>query len=169
MMRSSILGAIAILLGYVLYANFIAEEKTLIQEGDIAPNFVLTTLEGEKVELEDYRGQGVFLNFWGTYCPPCEKEMPYMDNQYQVFKDRGVEILAVNVGESELVTERFVNRHDLSFPILRDPNRSVVDYYGVGPLPSTFLIDKNGEVVRVIEGGMTEEHIQGYMEEIAPS
>lgn len=167
-MRSSILGAIVILLGYVFYTNFISDEKTLIREGDIAPNFVLTNLEGETVELEDYRGQGVFLNFWGTYCPPCEREMPYMDSQYQEFKDRGVEILAVNVGESDLVTERFVKRHNLSFPILKDPNKSVVDYYGVGPLPATFLIDEHGEVVRVIEGGMTEEHIKEYMEEIAP-
>ncbi|SDJ13130.1 AhpC/TSA family protein [Alteribacillus bidgolensis] len=85
-------------------------------EGDIEPNFQLETLEGETVELNDYRGQSVFLNFWGTYYPPCEEEMPYMENQYQEYKDKGVEILAVNVGESELAVERFVDRHPLSFP-----------------------------------------------------
>ncbi len=82
--RTSFLSIIGVLLGYIFYSNFFQNENTLVAEGDIAPNFQLETLEGETVELNDYRGQGVFLNFWGTYCPPCEEEMPYMDNQYQV-------------------------------------------------------------------------------------
>ncbi|SFE71575.1 Peroxiredoxin [Alteribacillus iranensis] len=169
LMRSSILGAFAIVLSYVFYTNFITGEETLVQEGETAPNFILENMSGEKVELEDYRGQGVFLNFWGTYCPPCEKEMPYMENLYSEYKEQGVEILAVNVGESGLVVDRFVDRHDLSFPILMDANKNVLDRYGINPLPSTFLIDENGEVVKVITGGMTEDRIRGYMEEIKPS
>ncbi|SDI69128.1 thiol-disulfide oxidoreductase ResA [Alteribacillus bidgolensis] len=168
-MRSSILSVIAILLGYVFYTNFITGEEPAVKEGDTAPNFILTTMEGEEVELEDLRGQGVFLNFWGTYCPPCVDEMPYMDNHYQDFKDRGVEILAVNVGESDLAIERFVDRLDLTFPVLKDKNKSVMDRYGVGPLPSTYLVDENGEVKRILTGAMTEEDIKGYMEEIEPS
>lgn len=169
LMRSSILSVLAIVLGYVFYTNFMSGEEKAIQEGDIAPNFILTTMEGEKVELEELRGQGVFLNFWGTYCPPCVDEMPYMDNQYQDFKDRGVEILAVNVGESDLAIERFADRLDLTFPILKDKNKSVMDRYGVGPLPSTYLLDENGEVQRVLTGAMTEDDIKSYMEEIEPS
>ncbi len=91
-------------------------------------------MEGEQVELADYEGQGVFLNFWGTFCPPCEDEMPYMENQYEVYEDQGVEILAVNVGESDLVVDRFVSRHALTFPILLDEDQAVLDHYGVGPL-----------------------------------
>lgn len=167
--RISVLSVIGVLLGYVFYSNFIQNDNTLVLEGDTAPNFKLETLEGETVELNDYRGQGVFLNFWGTYCPPCEEEMPYMENQYQEYKDRGVEILAVNVGESELAVERFVDRHDLSFPIPMDKNKAVLDSYGIGPLPTTFLINKDGKVLEILTGGMTEKNIQGYMERIQPS
>ncbi|WP_240374767.1 thiol-disulfide oxidoreductase ResA [Bacillus piscicola] len=167
-MRSSVLGVLAVVLSYVFYTNFIKSEETLVNEGEIAPNFVLMNAEGEEVELKDYRGQGVFLNFWGTYCPPCEKEMPYMDKLYQEYKEKGVEILAVNVGESDLVVDRFVSRHDLTYPILLDRNKNVLDRYGIGPLPATFLVDANGEVVQIITGGMTEDRIRSYMEKIKP-
>ncbi|MGY4689442.1 thiol-disulfide oxidoreductase ResA [Salibacterium sp. K-3] len=168
-MRSSILGAIAVMLAYVFYTNFISGQETNVQEGDTAPNFILTTAEGERVELTDFRGQGVFLNFWGTYCPPCEEEMPYMDELYQEFEERGVEVLAVNVGESELAVNRFKARHNLSFSMPIDEDKSVLRRYGVNPLPSTFLIDENGVVQRVLLGAMTEEKMRGYMEEIEPS
>ncbi|SFP97179.1 thiol-disulfide oxidoreductase ResA [Salibacterium halotolerans] len=167
--RTLFLSIISVLLGYVFYSNFFQNENTLVVEGDIAPNFQLETLEGETVELNDYRGQGVFLNFWGTYCPPCEEEMPYMDNQYQEYKDKGVEILAVNVGESDLAVEHFVDRHNLSFPIPMDEDKAVLDSYGIGPLPTTFLINKDGKVLDILTGGMTEKDIQGYMERIEPS
>ncbi|SFF05405.1 thiol-disulfide oxidoreductase ResA [Alteribacillus iranensis] len=167
--RISILSVIGVLLGYVFYTNFINKDETLVVEGDVAPNFQLTSMNGETIELDDYRGQGVFLNFWGTYCPPCEYEMPYMQNQYQEYKDKGVEILAVNVGEAQLAVERFVNRHQLTFPIPMDENKTVLDRYGINPLPTTFLINSDGEVIDIITGGMTEEDIQGYMERIRPS
>ncbi|SDJ24871.1 thiol-disulfide oxidoreductase ResA [Alteribacillus bidgolensis] len=166
--RSSILGVLAVLIGYVLYSNFTGED-TLVKEGETAPNFELRTLEGGTVELEDYRGQGVFLNFWGTYCPPCEEEFPYIENQYMEYQEKGVEVLAVNVGESDLAVERFVDRHNLSFPILMDEQKAVLDRYGVGPLPSTFLINEEGEIIDILTGGMTEEDIQEYMERIKPS
>lgn len=167
--RIAVLGGIGILLGYVFYYNFIQKGDTLVVEGDIAPNFQLETLDGETVQLDDYRGQGVFLNFWGTFCPPCEEEMPYMENQYHEFKDEGVEILAVNVGESDLVVDRFVSRHNLTFPVPMDQNKAVLDRYGIGPLPTTFLINKDGEVIDILTGGMTEEDIRGYMERIQPT
>ncbi len=75
----------------------------------------------------------------------------------------------MNVGESELAVERFVDRHQLSFPIPMDENKAVLDSYGIGPLPTTFLINKDGKVIDILTGGMTEKDIQGYMERIQPS
>ena len=126
-------------------------------------------MDGERVELDDYKGQGVFLNFWGTFCPPCEDEMPYMEDQYQAYQDENVEILAVNVGESELTIDRFVDRHQLNFPILMDENRDVLDQYGVSQLPATYLINEDGEVILEHIGGMTEENVQDYMEMVDPA
>lgn len=166
--RSITLLVMALAIGYTFYSNFFSDSDAAVRVGDAAPNFILMDLEENEIELEDYRGQGVFLNFWGTYCPPCEREMPYMENQYAIYKDQGVEILAVNVGEPELTVNRFVERHQLSFPIPMDKGQQVLDRYGVIPLPTTFLIDSDGIVVNIITGGMAESDIAEYMERIKP-
>ncbi len=167
MMRSSILIIIAFAIGYTIYSSMSTESK-VVKAGDEAPDFHLTTLDGKTVQLSDFKGKGVFLNFWATYCPPCKDEMPYMDNQYAEFKEKGVEILAVNVGEPPLTAEKFAQRYDLSFPILMDEREEVYKAYGVKPIPATFLIDKDGIVVDRVTKGLTEEEIKEMMERIAP-
>ncbi|GAK11757.1 thiol-disulfide oxidoreductase ResA [Geomicrobium sp. JCM 19039] len=168
-MRTAILLSIVAAIGYVFVTNFFMAEASVVSEGDQAPNFSLVNMDGERVELADYEGQGVFLNFWGTFCPPCEDEMPYMEEEWQNYKDKDVEILAVNVGESELQIDRFANRHDLNFPILMDSQRDVLAAYGVGQLPATYLIDEHGEVVLKRAGGMSQEHVENFMEMIDPA
>ncbi|TLS35631.1 thiol-disulfide oxidoreductase ResA [Pseudalkalibacillus caeni] len=167
--RTVILAVVVIAVGYTFYANFFASDSGVIEEGDTAPNFILTDLKGNEVELEDYRGQGVFLNFWATYCEPCKEEMPAMDKVYQKYKDQGIEILAVNVTEPRLTAKTFVDRYNLSFPILLDKGNDVTNHYGVGLIPATFLINKDGEVVKkIVEGSLSEEKIENYMELIKP-
>nr|WP_021038286.1 thiol-disulfide oxidoreductase ResA [Bacillaceae bacterium JMAK1]AGQ45453.1 thiol-disulfide oxidoreductase resA [Bacillaceae bacterium JMAK1] len=168
-MRTAVLFSIVAAAGYVFYSNFFQEEAGVLNEGDVAPNFVLQNMEGKQVELHDFRGEGVFLNFWGTYCPPCEEEMPYMEAEHQKYLDEDVEILAVNVGESKLTVDRFMKRLQLSFPILLDQNRDVLNQYGVSYLPATYLINQNGEVVHIHVGGMSEENVQDFMTIIDPN
>jgi peroxiredoxin len=166
--RLLVLLSITIALGYTFYTSF-ANHKDIVSVGDIAPNFVLTDLEGNEVELEDLRGKGVFLNFWATVCPPCRDEMPYMENSYQEYKDQGFEILAVNFDESPLVIERFVDRFGLTFPILLDPGLQVSQVFGVRELPATFLIDENGVVIERRIGALTEKMVEDYAQRILPS
>ena len=165
-MRTAILSILAAALVYTLYANF-TKDHYEIKKGSEAPNFALVDIEGNKHTLSDYKGQGIFLNFWGTWCKPCEYEMPYMNNQYQKYKDQGVQILAVNVNESALAVQNFVDRHELTFPVMIDKGE-VQSAYGVGNLPATLLIDKNGEVIDIITGSMSEQTIQKHMERIKP-
>ncbi|KAF0816963.1 MULTISPECIES: thiol-disulfide oxidoreductase ResA [unclassified Cytobacillus] len=167
-MRTVILLVLGAAVAYTLYANFTKDKVQKVAVGESAPDFVLTDMDGNKHRLSDYEGQGVFLNFWGTWCKPCEKEMPYMNNQYKQFKDEGVQVLAVNVGETDLAVNKFSERYDLSFPIVIDKNSQVQSAYGINPLPATFLIDKEGKVVKYITGEMTEEMIKNYMEQIKP-
>lgn len=165
--RSVILSLLLAALGYTLYSNFfVSKEK--VQEGSVAPDFVLKDLNGKQVQLSDYKGKGVFLNFWGTWCAPCKREMPYMERQYQHYKNLGVEIIAVNVGESNIAVESFVTQYKLTFPVVLDKSSEVLHAYGVDPLPTTFLIDKNGKVVDIITGQMTERDVRNYMELIKP-
>ncbi len=166
-MRTVILVVLLAALGYALYSN-IFMTKEAVAKGDQAPDFVLTDLEGNTHRLSDYKGQGVFLNFWGTWCKPCELEMPYMNNQYQYFKDKGVEIIAVDIDESEFSVKKFVDKHGLTFPVVIDEDSQVMNAYDVGNLPTTFLIDKDGKVVDIVNKTMSESDVKQYMESIMP-
>ncbi|MFB9988532.1 thiol-disulfide oxidoreductase ResA [Bacillus benzoevorans] len=168
LIRTVILVILLAAVGYTLYANFTKDEGQKVAIGEKAPDFELVDLNGETHRLSDYEGQGVFLNFWGTYCKPCEKEMPYMEEQYQQFKDKGVQVLAVNVGESEFAVKKFAERHQLTFPIVIDSENDVQSAYGINPLPITFLIDKDGTVIKSFTGSLTSEKVEQFMKEIQP-
>ncbi|KIL44240.1 thiol-disulfide oxidoreductase ResA [Jeotgalibacillus soli] len=167
-MRVSILAVLIAAVVYTLYSTLAGDERYLVKAGDHAPDFALTDLNGETHRLSDYEGQGVFLNFWGTWCKPCEKEMPYMENQYDVFKDQGVQTIAVNVGESDYQVRNFAEQYNLSFPVVIDTQKDVQNAYTIGPLPTTLLINPEGEIVKVITGEMSEEDIVSYMDMIKP-
>ncbi|SNS54243.1 Peroxiredoxin [Bacillus sp. OK838] len=166
--RTIILLLLGAALVFALYTNFTKDKNESLRKGSDAPNFVLTDMEGKEHKLSEYKGKGVFLNFWGTYCKPCEYEMPYMENQYKNFKDQGVEILAVNVGESDYAVNNFITKHNLTFPVMIDKGREVENAYRVDILPVTFLVDKEGKVVDIITGALTEKSIQKHMERIKP-
>ncbi|MFJ7825621.1 thiol-disulfide oxidoreductase ResA [Psychrobacillus sp. NPDC096623] len=167
-MRTVILALMLVAIVFTIYTNVTKERTALIQVGDDAPDFALVDMNGEKHQLSDYKGQGVFLNFWGTWCKPCEREFPLMDKQYQDYKDKGLEILAVNIGESDFAVQKFIDRKGLSFPVLIDNNKSVMETYKINPLPTTLLINPEGKIEKVITGEMSEEMIKEYMEQIIP-
>ncbi|KYD20209.1 thiol-disulfide oxidoreductase ResA [Caldibacillus debilis] len=165
--RSVILALLALAVAYTLYAN-LNGDRDLVREGDPAPDFVLKDLNGNSYRLSDYRGKGVFLNFWGTYCKPCKKEMPYIDRAYRKYKDRGVEVIAVNVGETDMTIQNFVDKYGLSFPVVVDREGEVQDAYDIFPLPATFLIDADGKIVKYYEGELTEDLVEQFMERVKP-
>lgn len=163
-----------ILVGAIVFAlvsNF-NKDKTTYDVGDEAPDFKLNQVsdrnELEEVRLSDYLGKGVMLNFWASYCKPCEAEMPYMEQLYPEYKEKGVEILAVNLEEAQLVVNRFVDRYELSFPIPHDNRGEVRDLYQVGRIPSTYFIDPDGVIVEKVEGALTLERLEGYLNQIKP-
>jgi peroxiredoxin len=166
--RSLVLLILGAAVAYTLYANFTKDDQLKVAVGQKAPDFVLTDMHGTKHHLSDYKGQGVFLNFWGTWCKPCETEMPYINNQYHQFKDKGVQVLAVNVSESNLAVEKFAELHKLDFPIVIDKDGQVQAAYGIDPLPVSFLIDKNGKVVKYYTGQLSEETVKELMNQIKP-
>lgn len=167
-MRSVILAIMLAAIVYTLYANFTKETRGKIAVGDKAPDFILSDMNGDQHKLSDYKGKGVFLNFWGTWCKPCEKEMPYMNNQFEVYKNQGVEILAINVAEPEFAINKFVQKHRLTFPILKDTNKDILNLYNVTPLPTTMLINSEGTITAIETGELSEAKIRGMMESIKP-
>lgn len=167
-MRSVVLIVLAAAIVFTIYTSFAKEKYDVLQVGDDAPDFALIDLNGESHQLSEYKGQGVFLNFWGTWCAPCKKEMPAMGRQYEVYKDQGVQVLAVNIAESDLKVRTFAEQYGMVFPTLIDTTKSVMQTYNVKPLPTTLLINPDGKIVKIITGEMSENDIKGYMEQIKP-
>lgn len=117
------------------------------------PDFTLPTLDGKDVSLSDYRGKIVFLNFWATWCPPCKRETPSMEQLYQKFKDQDFVMLAVDLKENKETVEKFMTANKLTFPVLLDTKGRVGNAYVVIKIPTTYLIGRKGEVLGKIEGG----------------
>lgn len=166
--RSIILAVLVAAIGYTVYVTATGGSKKVVKEGDQAPNFVLTDLNGKKHQLSDYKGQGVLLNFWGTWCPPCKKEMPALNGAYKAFEDKGVQVISINIAQSDFEVRDFVSSYGLDFPMTIDKTKSVMRAYNVDQLPATFLIDSNGKIKRILTYGITEKEFKQYMESIQP-
>jgi thiol-disulfide isomerase/thioredoxin len=111
-----------------------------------APDFMLTTLDGQTVTLSDLRGRWVIVNFWATWCPPCVAEMPALQRIAVAEADRLI-VLGINLREDEPDVRAFIDAHAITYPILLRPgDRVVIDYLVTG-LPQTLVIDPAGEVV----------------------
>ena len=118
-----------------------------------APDFVTEKLEGGKTSLADHRGKLVLLHFWATWCMPCRVEMPGLESLWQQYKDQGLVILAVSIDEgSKGRIEKYKQIFELSFPILLDPESEVNDLYKVSNMPTTVLIDADGQIVSYVSG-----------------
>jgi peroxiredoxin len=124
--------------------------------GAKAPNFSLKTLDGKQVELSDYKGKKVMLNFWATWCPPCKKEMPDMEKYTQQAGD-DVVVLAVNI-DPENDVQSFVDDNGITFTIPLDSQSAknpVNERYKILSIPTTYFIDKEGIIRNKVISAMT--------------
>lgn len=112
--------------------------------GGVAPDFTLKSNQGKNIRLEDLRGEVVLLNFWASWCGPCRQEMPLMNDIYEEYKDLGFTILAVNVDEDSADADRFLSAVPVDFPVLYDNDSKVSEQYQVDAMPTTVLIDRDG-------------------------
>lgn len=132
-----------------------SETETGLKQGNVPPDFELTTLTGDVVRLSDYKGKKVILNFWATWCPPCKEEMPHMEKYYQKNKDtENIEIIAVNMTTAERPesVREFVDAYELTFPIPLDKTGEIMDAYKIGQLPMTYMINTDGTIAHQISG-----------------
>jgi len=137
--------------------------------GEIAPDFKLQNLEGKAVSLGGYRGTPVLINFWATWCGPCVYEMPFLQQIYEEWSDKGLVLLAVNVGETPAKVTSFMKQYNLSLPVLLDTTETVARKYGVTGWPTTFLIDRDGVVQdRVIGAFPSKAEIEKRLSKIIP-
>lgn len=112
-------------------------------------DFTLQTLSGNSVSLSDFNDQAVILFFWTTWCPHCRREMSNFNDKYGDLKSSGIELLAIDIGESKARVESFTNRYSIEYPILLDLDSSIAYKYGVMGVPTIILISKQGNIVSV--------------------
>jgi peroxiredoxin len=142
----------------------VESDEVGLERGEIAPDFEVTTLDGEQAKLSDYRGERIMLNFWATWCPPCRAEMPDMQKLYE---EEDVVILAVNMTASESSEEdvaEFVADFELTFPIPMDQDDDLLETYQIVAYPTSYMIDSNGRIQFVALGAMNHEQMLQQLE-----
>lgn len=137
-----------------------------VEELELASDFTLTDLQGNDVSLSDFQGHPVFLNFWATWCKWCKKEMPEMNKFGEAYKDQGLIILAISVGEERDKVAQYIEEHGYTFNVLLDPDKSIAKQYGVKPIPVSIFIDKEGHIVHRKLGYLREAEMQRQLERI---
>lgn len=137
------------------------------------PEFTLTTLDGQPVDLEQYRGRPIFMNFWGTWCPPCVAELPELQAFAAAQGEDGALVIASNNSESADRIFQYFEDNDLDLPdilFVLDPEHVMYRWFGVFQMPTTFLIDGAG-VVRDVKYGAFDSagSLQEYLDKLAAS
>lgn len=109
-----------------------------------APDFTLKSNQGSNIRLDELKGEVVMLNFWASWCGPCRQEMPLMNDIFAKYEDLGFTILAVNVDENQADADRFLEAVPVDFPVLYDATSKVSEMYSVDAMPTTVMIDRDG-------------------------
>ncbi len=111
-----------------------------------APDF---KLEGQQqaIQLSDYRGQIVYLDFWASWCQPCRKSFGWMNKMQALYGEEGFTVIAINLDEERHKADKFLQKIPATFDIAFDPRGNTAESYQVKAMPSSYLIDKNGNVV----------------------
>lgn len=151
-----------------------------LRPGDAAPDFTttrsdgstfrLTDLQGRPISLASLRGKAVWLDFWASWCPPCQAEMPVLRQTAERYRDKGLEIVAVSVQESSVDDVRsYAARYDLRYTIAPDLSGDIFRLYRVYALPTQFFIDPDGVIRSVVQGPLDETAAATHVEAILPT
>jgi thiol-disulfide isomerase/thioredoxin len=181
-MQMPILGRIGLIVGVVLSfgaAFFVLTWAGLPNRGDysgqdfgkigyaapeigaIAPPFTQTSLNGEEIDLISLRGEPLIINFWATWCEPCQAEMPELQALHE---ETGVRILGVNIGEDEAAIRTWVDEFGLSFDIIPDRDEELFALYRLRGQPSTYVLDANGIIRHIFYGASSADALRAALD-----
>jgi thiol-disulfide isomerase/thioredoxin len=139
--------------------SILSIESNASEVGEPAPQFTLPTLLQDKpTSLQQYKGKVIYLDFWASWCAPCRTSFPLLNKLHQKLKDKGFEVVAINLDEDKANAEKFLKEIPVDFTIVRDSTGEWSDKYVVESMPTSFIIDKQG-VIQNIHHGFTSNDI----------
>jgi len=144
---------------YLLFLTPFDQQKPEV--GEPAPAFSLSDLSGGMVRFSDFQGKVVLLNFWASWCPPCRDELPGFQKVYLAYHDKGFAIIAVAIDD---ITPSMVKELGLPFPVVIANERAIRDYGNISSIPVSFLIGKDGRVLRKVKGEYAETDLRSDVE-----
>lgn len=147
----------------LLWPDTVAGATASVPVGAPAPDFALKTWDNQSYKLADLRGKAVLINFFTTWCPSCRAEAPILQTAFQEYESRGFVVLAINLDESNVTVRSFQERLGLTFPIVIDKAERVARSYGIIPLPTSYLLDRNGVVRGSWAGAISKEQLESML------
>lgn len=129
-----------------------------VEEG-MAPDFALTTFDGQPLTLTELKGKVVVVNFWATWCLECEKEASDLEQAWRDYRDKGVQFVGIDYLDQAPLNQEYLDRYDITYPNAPDLQGRAYQAYGVQGLPETFVIDQSGAVRKVFIGAATRDDL----------
>lgn len=163
--RISVLSILAAMVFYAAYLSINGKPETaMTSQGKQAPNFAGETVADDMLVLSNELEGKTLINFWGSWCEPCKREMPALENAHSQYKEDGFKVISINLGQSVFVTKQFIDQYKLTFPVMIDQDGSIKEAYRINKLPASFLVDENGVIEQVHEGELSEEMLEGWID-----
>jgi len=173
---------LVVLLGMICAGSLVAQGDAKpsgpLAVGTPAPDFELMDLDGNSVKLSDFKGKIVVLDFWATWCGPCKKALPHMNEMSQTLKDQGVVVLGINASENRdkaITTEaaakekvaKFMAENKYTMRTLMNWDGKVKEAYQVGGIPASYIIGKDGKIAKSFVGFLSDEQLAEFSKEKA--
>jgi cytochrome c biogenesis protein CcmG, thiol:disulfide interchange protein DsbE len=130
-----------------------------------APGFTLTLLDGKPFDLSGVRGKPVLINFWASWCIPCEEEAAVLEQGSRAYRDR-VTFIGVNVQDTDPLAREFLRRFGVTYPNGRDASGAIAVEYGMSGVPETYFVDRDGQLVRKWQGALDNVRLRAYLDEL---
>jgi len=144
---------------FLVFSVYTAEKK------EKAPDFSLKTINNKTIKLSDYKGKTIILNFFATWCPSCKMEIPDFVKFYNKNKDKGIVIIGICVGSKETDIKEIIKEYKISYPVCISDGKIENAYGGIRFVPTTFIIDRNGYIIKKQIGPMNEEQLHNIFQE----
>ena len=166
--RGLSLGSIVLLIGIlvvaVVFGLQLVRQNQTQPTGGPAPDFTVTTFEGDTFKLSDLRGRIVVLNFWASWCAPCRAEAPALQNVWEQYQDDGVLLLGIAYADNGPKSLEYIAEFDITFPNAPDLGTRISEMYHIQGVPETFIIDRDGNVAQFIYAGVTEAQLSSILD-----